>query len=59
MMTSAAIVSTIGMARGTTQGSCLPFAAKTPEVPSYRAVGCSCDIVAGGLNPTLHSPLSP
>jgi hypothetical protein len=35
MMTSAAIPSTIGMARGTTHGSCLPFAARTPSaVPS-------------------------
>ena len=58
MMTSAAMVSTIGTARGTTHGSCRPFAARTPEDPSYRAVGCSCEIVAGGLKPTLTIDLS-
>jgi len=41
MITSAAMVSTIGTARGTTQGSCRPFAANTPEDPSYLAVDCS------------------
>src|SRR4051794_30292674 len=34
--TNAAIASTIGTARGTTQGSCLPFASNTPDpFPSY------------------------
>lgn len=54
MMTSAAMVSTMGTARGTTHGSCRPLAASTPEDPSYLAVGCSCAIVAGGLKPTLR-----
>lgn len=53
MMTIAAIVSTMGTARGTTQGSCRPLAARTPTEPSYLAVGCSWEMVAGGLNPTL------
>ena len=52
-MTSAAMVSTMGTARGTTHGSCRPFASSTPDDPSYRAVGCSCEIVAGGLKPIL------
>jgi len=55
MITSAAMVSTIGTARGTTHGSCRPFAARTPDDPSYRAVGCSCEIVAGGLKPILRT----
>jgi len=38
MTTSAAIVSTIGTARGTTHGSCRPFVARTPVEPSYLAV---------------------
>ena len=38
MTTIAAIASTIGTARGTTQGSCRPLAAKQPGVPSYCAV---------------------
>lgn len=41
MMTRAAMVSTIGTARGTTQGSCRPLAANTPSEPSYLAVDCS------------------
>lgn len=35
MMTRLVIASTMGTARGTTQGSCRPLAAKTPAVPSY------------------------
>jgi hypothetical protein len=38
--TSAAIASTMGTARGTTQGSCRPRATSVPGVPSYRAVSC-------------------
>jgi len=51
--TRAAIDSTIGTARGTTQGSCLPLAASWPGVPSYCAVSCVWLIVAGLLNPIL------
>jgi hypothetical protein len=54
MRTNAAIASTMGIARGTTQGSCRPLAARTPDDPSYLAVGCSIAIVAGGLNPILR-----
>jgi hypothetical protein len=57
MTTRAAIVSTMGTARGTTQGSCRPLVARTPSDPSYLAVFCSWEIVAGGLNPTLQSAL--
>lgn len=53
MMTSAAIASTIGTALGATQGSCLPFAANVPQVPSYAEVSWSLDIVAAGLKATL------
>lgn len=52
-MTIAAMASTIGTARGTTQGSCRPRAASTPFEPSYVAVGCSLDIVAGDLKAHL------
>jgi hypothetical protein len=38
MTTSAAMASTMGTARGTTQGSCRPRAASVPGVPSYWAV---------------------
>ena len=58
MTTSAAIASTMGTARGTTQGSWRPRAAKDPGVPSYCAVSCSCEIVAGDLNPILNRCLS-
>ena len=53
MTTSAAIASTMGTARGTTQGSCRPRAANVPGVPSYWAVSCDCEIVAGDLKPIL------
>ena len=59
MMTSAAMVSTIGTALGTTHGSCRPLAAKTPVVPSYVAVVCGKLIVAGLLNATLKKIFSP
>ena len=59
MTTRAAIVSTMGTARGTTQGSCRPLVARTPSDPSYLAVFCSWEIVAGGLNPTLLSASFP
>jgi hypothetical protein len=52
--TSAAMASTMGTARGTTQGSWRPRAASVPGVPSYRAVSCACEMVAGDLNPTLN-----
>lgn len=38
MTTMLAIASTIGTARGTTQGSWRPLAASEPGVPSYCAV---------------------
>jgi hypothetical protein len=38
IMTRLAMASTIGTARGTTHGSCLPRAASLPGVPSYWAV---------------------
>lgn len=41
--------------RGTTQGSCRPLASSTPAVPSYLAVCWACEMVAGGLKPTLLS----
>lgn len=60
MTTSAAIASTMGTARGTTHGSWRPRAASVPGVPSYCAVSCACEIVAGDLKPILpprsHQP---
>ncbi len=53
-VTIAAIASTIGTARGTTQGSWRPLAAKQPGVPSYCAVAWTCEMVAGDLNPILR-----
>jgi hypothetical protein len=53
MTTRLAIASTIGTARGTTQGSCRPRAASWPAVPSYWAVDWAWEIVAGDLKPTL------
>lgn len=53
MTTSAAIASTMGTARGTTQGSCRPRATSVPGVPSYWAVSCDWEMVAGDLNPIL------
>ena len=53
MTTSAAIASTMGTARGTTQGSCRPRATSVPGVPSYWAVSCDCEMVAGDLKPIL------
>jgi len=53
MTTSAAIASTMGTARGTTQGSCRPRATSVPGVPLYWAVACDCEMVAGDLNPIL------
>ena len=55
MMTKAAIASTIGTARGTTHGSWRPRAASVPGVPSYCAVSCACEIVAGDLKPILRA----
>lgn len=54
MTTSAAIASTMGTARGTTQGSCRPRATSVPGVPSYWAVSCDCEMVAGDLKPILR-----
>ena len=54
MMTRAAIASTMGTARATTQGSCRPRAASVPASPSYFAVGCAWEIVAGDLKATLE-----
>lgn len=48
------MVSTIGTARGTTHGSCLPLASRVPADPSYRAVDCAWAIVAGGLKAILY-----
>ena len=48
----AAIASTMGTARGNTQGSCLPLAAKTVSFPSKSTVCCSLSRVAIGLNAT-------
>ena len=53
MMTRLAIASTMGTARGTTHGSCRPRAASVPGVPSYWAVSCAWEIVAGDLKPIL------
>lgn len=58
MTTSAAIASTMGTARGTTQGSCLPRATSVPGVPSYWAVSCDCEMVAGDLKPILEKKVS-
>jgi hypothetical protein len=58
MTTSAAIASTMGTARGTTQGSCRPRATRVPGVPSYWAVTCDCEMVAGDLNPILDKVVS-
>lgn len=54
MTTMAAMVSTMGTARGTTQGSWRPRAASVPGVPLYCAVCCACEMVAGDLNPILQ-----
>lgn len=59
IITSNAIASTIGTALGTTHGSCLPLAANVPGVPSYVAVCCGNEIVAGGLKATLKYIFSP
>mmetsp|Transcript_46866 Transcript_46866/g.111599 ORF Transcript_46866/g.111599 Transcript_46866/m.111599 type:complete len:314 (+) Transcript_46866:301-1242(+) len=48
--TRAAMVSTIGTARGTTHGSCRPFASRTVATPMKSAVGWALPMVAGGLN---------
>lgn len=53
-MTMLAMASTMGTARGTTHGSWRPRAAKEPGVPSYCAVACGCEIVAGDLKPILN-----
>lgn len=50
--TSDVIASTIGTALGTTQGSCLPFASKTPFTASYETVDWAWPIVAGDLKAT-------
>lgn len=39
--------------RGTTQGSWRPRVASTPLSPSYLAVACSCEMVAGDLKAIL------
>lgn len=59
MMTIAAIASTIGTARGTTQGSCRPFASRMPSLPPKSTVFCACPIVAGGLKPTRKKIWAP
>lgn len=51
--TSAAIASTIGTARGTTQGSWRPLPFISVSLPVLSKVGWVCIIVATGLNATL------
>ena len=48
------MASTIGTARGTTQGSCLPFPSKTIDSPAALMVFWFCIMVATGLNATLN-----
>mmetsp|Transcript_6980 Transcript_6980/g.15954 ORF Transcript_6980/g.15954 Transcript_6980/m.15954 type:complete len:312 (+) Transcript_6980:265-1200(+) len=59
-MTRAHMVSMMGMARITTQGSCLPFASRVQLLPVKSAVGCALPMVAGGLKAmrsTIFIPL--
>lgn len=48
----AAIASTIGTARGKTQGSWRPRAFRVVSIPSIFTVSCSISTVATGLNAT-------
>ena len=48
----AALASTIGTARGKTQGSCRPRAFRVVSIPSMFTVSCSISTVATGLNAT-------
>ena len=48
----AAIASTIGTARGKTQGSCRPRAFRVVSIPLMFTVSCSISTVATGLNAT-------
>jgi hypothetical protein len=59
IITNAAMHSTIGTARGTTQGSCRPLASRTPSFSSYVTVVCACPIVAAGLKATLKKMGAP
>ena len=49
----AVMASTIGTARGRTQGSCRPFAVNDMFSPCILTVCCGCRSVATGLNATL------
>ena len=51
-MVIAAIASTTGTARGSTHGSCLPFAVNVVTFPSRSTVFCSRSRVATGLKAT-------
>ena len=53
------MLSTIGTARGTTQGSCLPRALSSTSTPSRLTVFCGRVIVDVGLNAILSSMISP
>ena len=48
----AAMASTMGTARGKTQGSCRPRAFKMVSLPSLSTVSCSINRVATGLKAT-------
>ena len=55
----AVIASTIGTARGRTQGSCLPWTVIICSFPSKSTVFCSISKVATGLKATLKYMSSP
>mmetsp|Transcript_8412 Transcript_8412/g.20939 ORF Transcript_8412/g.20939 Transcript_8412/m.20939 type:complete len:237 (+) Transcript_8412:397-1107(+) len=53
------MVSMMGIARGTTQGSCLPLASSVVAAPVKSAVGCALPMVAGGLKAILRKMFMP
>ena len=57
--TMATIASTMGTARGTTQGSCRPRAMRSTSTPSRLTVFCFWPIVDVGLNATRIVIISP
>ena len=57
--TRATLLSTMGAARGTTQGSCRPRASSSTSCPSRDTVCCRRAMVAVGLKATRMTMLSP
>ena len=58
-MTMAVMASTIGTARGSTHGSCLPFPLATASCPAVSTVLWSCMMVATGLKAMEREISSP